>query len=525
MAERPKRCQLPDFSGSLLTLSDAPQNWSRLSTCQQSRDVLLCGLGPGTPETLPFLAKARHVFWIDAPETVKALNSGGYCQSIPAGWQKADPTDLDALCGRCDVWFYRANLRLAPDFWGKLLGRLESARFCHHAANPRPDRQEQPVILPGNNGQLMHPCLQDTLGQMGFSPIVTTMPDIPPGQSMGTIWDGILGGVVPRLVLAVNGRGLDGEGHLFQFFRALGAPVAIWFVDNPWHVISGWRIPWWKNAYLFVTDKSFIAPLQAAGAQYVWHLPLAAAPHMLHFGKQHSGQFHRHQTSPLFVGRSTFPNRERFFAAAKVPQDILATALHCLEQAGPPADTPHFHWWCGQLQPKPWPSQDVRNAGYGAEQCALANRIRWLKAGLQKHMSIIGDAGWHSAFPSVRIAPPVDYYIDLPRLYAAAQCVLHVTSLLLPHSLSQRHFDVWAAGGSLLSDATQGLEIFPDDLASPIIVHHPDQLADKITELTDKPTFYADLKNAWQEHIQTKHTYTQRVQTILDLTAEAGSPK
>lgn len=519
MTDRPQRCQLPDFSGTLLTLSDAPQNWVCLSSPSHGKDILLCGLGPGKPETLPFLANARQIFWMDDPATIQAMRSAGYSPSPPTGWQEIAPVELSTYGKRCEVWFYRPNLRLAPDFWENILGGVESAHFHNHeTGNQRPSCTKPSVILPGNNGQLLHPCLHGTLERMGFSPI-TDIPKIPSRQNMGAIWETVLGGVPPHLLLAVNGRGLDSEGYVFQFFRALGVPVAIWFVDNPWHVLSGWRIPWWKSANLFVTDKSFVAPLQATGARHVWPLPLAAAPHMLQFGKQSSDLSHN-SAGPLFVGRSTFPQREQFFAAARVPQAILETALHRLEQSGTPADTPHFHWWCEQLRPKPWPSQEVRNAGYGAEQCALANRIRWIRSGLLAQMHIIGDEGWQKAFPAAQVAPPVDYYTSLPRHYTSAQCVLNVTSLLLPHSLSQRHFDVWAAGGFLLSDATQGLEIFPEELVSAIMVDHPDQLAEKISVLAAKPTLHADLKKSWQEHIRAHHTYVQRIQTILDLTAE-----
>ena len=60
----------------------------------------------------------------------------------------------------------------------------------------------------------------------------------------------------------------------------MGIPVALWFVDNPWHVLSGVRLPWWQHAHIYVTDASFVDGLKAQGAERVCHLPLAVAPHM-----------------------------------------------------------------------------------------------------------------------------------------------------------------------------------------------------------------------------------------------------
>ena len=174
---------------------------------------------------------------------------------------------------------------------------------------------------------------------------------------------------------------------------------------------------------------------------------------------------------PLFVGRSAFPEKERFFAAASVPQALEAEAATLLEASTGPQNAPHFFWWQDKLGGRLWPGYDVRRPGLGAERCAQANRRRWLLAAGADSVGglrVIGDDGWKPLLPGTEILPPVDYYTALPEVYARAEAVLNVTSLLLPQSLSQRHFDVWASGGLLLSDATSGLKIFPVELTEPM---------------------------------------------------------
>ena len=70
-------------------------------------------------------------------------------------------------------------------------------------------------------------------------------------------------------------------------------------------------------------------------------------------------------------------------------------------------------------------------------------------------------------------SPPVDYYAMLPALYRAAPFTLDVTSLLLPGGLTQRHFDVWQAGGFLLTATGSGMDIFLPILPRPSLYAAP----------------------------------------------------
>jgi hypothetical protein len=131
-------------------------------------------------------------------------------------------------------------------------------------------------------------------------------------------------------------------------------------------------------------------------------------------------------------------------------------------------------------------------------------------------LDLFGDAGWRAILPpGARLRPPVDYYARLPGIYAAASFNLCLTGLQLPHGLNQRHFDVWAAGGLLLSDATPGLELFPEELARAVTfrtARDMAMLAARLESGAERDTLIAD----WQRCILQKHCYVHRVQTILE---------
>lgn len=544
----PRRVCLPDFAGRSVSLPEDPQAWA---VAGEGECALLLGLGPGRPQRLPFAQQHARVFWLDEPLTrcrLQALRPAVGRDRLPAHWQEVSPDQAVELAPRCARFFYRPGLRLAPEFWGPLLGRLDAALLASggrsrilpgHVTAAGPGSaavrdvhgRRGPVLLPGTDRQLLHQELRQGLALSGFAPVVEHLPPWPanphtPKSCSGAAaqregqgaWEAIWAGRKPALLLSVNLRGLDPDGRLFYFCRALGVPVALWFVDNPWHLLSAVRLPWWREAALFVTDPGFIPGLRAAGAKRVFHLPLAVAPHMWRSlpAQMCAGAGGIGCEPPLFVGRSAFPERDRFFAAARVPAELMAEAEALLFQphGGP---MPDVHWWLQKLNVTPWPGQSARCAGLGAERCALANRVRWLRAGELAGLRVVGDNGWRGLLPGLELLPPVDYYTALPRLYAAAAAVLNVTSLLLPGSLSQRHFDVWAAGGLLLSDPTPGLEIFPEELTRPMTLRGPEELAPRLAELRARPAQARALREAWRAHLRAGHGYEHRVAHICEL--------
>ena len=128
----------------------------------------------------------------------------------------------------------------------------------------------------------------------------------------------------------------------------------------------------------------------------------------------------------------------------------------------------------------------------------------------------MGDAAWRDHLPCLHdLRPPVDYYGTLPRLYRQARLTLNVTSLLLPAGLTQRHFDVWMAGGFCITDATPGLDIFPKRLAAEVSMPHPSALPALCRRLEDDPRLRDDLAAAWRTCITEAHTYSHRLHTLF----------
>ncbi len=327
----------------------------------------------------------------------------------------------------------------------------------------------------------------------------------------------------PSLFFCVNFRGLDKHGEAFRLWQRAGVPVAVWGVDNPWNLLSGLRDAFWKDVFLFVTDASFLPGLKAAGARHACHLPLAADARR--FATDAAPEPVTPPLNPLvFVGRSAFPDKARFFVGQSVPKNMLHAELE-RTRVGERPD--FFHWLHALGLDGPdtalWPGSAARKASLGAEECSFAWRLACLKAALPEGLTVFGDQGWKTLLPegtpAGREAPdlrgPLDYYGSLGRVYRNAEFSLAMTSFLLPAGLNQRHFDVWAAGGFCLTDATPGLDLFPQELAEPVTFRRPEDIPRLAARFRADPEGKRELAARWRSLILAEHNYGQRMGTLL----------
>ncbi|AGW14433.1 glycosyltransferase family protein [Megalodesulfovibrio gigas] len=496
--QRPHRLRILDELGAPRTLLDTPDQFTFLRG--HGRALCLLGLGPDPAAALQALPE----HWRQAPATSTVVESPDFSAQMPPSWQDSLPAHWrcippEAIDPHADLQVYTPAARLFPSFWGPLLARISLAR--QPAA--RAARAAVPAVsLPGGDGDLLHRELEDAARRLGFA--VT-----PQAASAREL----LRHCRPALVLSVNGRGLDPWGEDFHLLRAAGVPVAIWCVDTPWHVLARCKAAWWKQAALFVTDHTFIDDLRRRGAQQVQHLPLAGWPEgFLPHGEHHAEL----AGAGLFVGRTAFPNRDAFFAGQRLPDELLATAQAMLDVG----ERPDLWWWMDRLQIQDrWPGTAVRQAGLGAAHAGLAWRVRCLHAALEAGpLAVAGDADWAALLPAaagLRLLPPVDYYGPLAAMYRDAAWVLNATNLLLPAGCTQRHFDVWLAGGLLLTDAHAGLSIFPERLVRPITFRTAREIPALIKRLQATPREADALRQAWQDELCARHRYTHRLETVV----------
>ncbi len=517
MPTRPQRLHVLNELGQRQTLS-GEENQFQFLVARSGGPLLLFGLGPEPGRLAQRLNAYGAVFYLEAPAFVEQAPPA-WKRDIPNDWCRLDPDDpefvtvLEAASSRGGVLLFRPAPRLFPAFWGPILANA----VWRPLASQAPEAVTRSVLLATQASGLLGRELEQGFTTHGLA--VHTL-ELRPYEDPHLAR--LLTQRRPALFCSVNFHGLDPYGEHFHLLRTAGARVAVWCVDNPWHLLSGCKSGYWREVELFVTDASFIPPLRKAGASHVHHLPLGACPSLFTTGETAATPVAALDQALVFVGRSGFPEKDAFFAGCSLPEELWHKALGMLASH----ERPDFAWWHEHLgAPALWPGKQVRQVGFCAEQSAQQLRLHSLRqvAGILP-LHVFGDEQWPLLLPEladmgVRFHQPLDYYGGLAAVYGRARYTLNVTSLLLPAGLTQRHFDVFCAGGFLLSDSTPGLDIFPRELTAPCNVGpivSRKTLEKRLEALERSPTLRQDLINQWRELLTREHDYVQRTRSILE---------
>ncbi|MBG0789847.1 MAG: glycosyltransferase [Desulfovibrionaceae bacterium] len=463
--------------------------------------VVFLGLGP-EPEKLPewFDLPDREIRFLECPAFARQVD--GWQRRVPANFRPmADDEFTRDLAAGARVVRYLPAHRAFPSYFAPL-----SARLALRAADLQ--KRGRTAWIPASGDDLLCRELAQALRGAGYE--VDLIDHEPPERHPGRVLPELLAQGVPDLFLSVNFKGLDPFGLGHAILREAGVQVGIWLVDNPFNLLTAVKSGYWKCAKLFVTDHSFIGPLIGEGARWATHLPLAASPALFESGGVLPENAQGLKDRLIFVGRSEFPDRDRFFAGITVPPELA-------DRVNADADGRRFdyHWWRDRTRiARLWPGNAVRAVGAGAEWAGRKWKLDCLRAA--GRIVVFGDPGWQGlANHGADLRGPVDYYAHLPAVYRAAAATLNVTGMQLPAGLTQRHFDVWCAGGFLISDANPGLNIFPPELVDPIRFTRPGDIRDLFLRHREETQAKRELRAAWKECVLADHTYADRVRTII----------
>ncbi len=497
---RPERAQIVNELGKKQTL---PSDKGQFECMGMGVETVFLGLGPEPEKLLEWFPSVRTPLYVECPEFEKQMGENWKKRVPEQFWPMPAEAFTPAFAKTARVFRYRPALKAFPSFWGPLAAKLSRAHW-------RECGIERQVWLPTTENDLLGDELAIAFGDEGYAAFRPA--PFKAANAPGTYLPDLLQTAVPELFFSVNFKGLDPFGLGFNLLREAGARVAVWLVDNPFNLLTSVKSGYWKEVELFITDSSFMLPLRELGAKNVHYLPLAASPQLF----QKNGKLPEFAKGIgdrlVFVGRSEFPDKQKYYAGLKLDRQHWDEARQMLVDG----KRPDFHWWQEQTGVSAlWPGNDVRLPGLGAEESGRTWRTMCLKA--SPNLTVFGDDGWKDILgPGTDVRPVVDYYGALPAIYREAGMCLNMTSPQLPAGLTQRHFDVWCAGGFLMTDDTPGLDLFPDELVRPIVFSSADDISAKHDELMANDRFRTELQTAWQTHILREHAYENRVKLVLE---------
>lgn len=363
------------------------------------------------------------------------------------------------------------------------------------------------VLMVEDDYHLQREC-QNALKQLGHEVVVLRVGTQAHLEPMPQIIDKVLKAIIayqPDMLLSIDYLGFDHVNWMSEIIDAVALPTAIWCVDNPFFLTTGFCNPAPEQTSLFCWDRSFIAPLKSLGCRRVHHLPLATDRTL--FAPSPSPAPHLY---PLcFVGHSLKTVLEKWqprIDAAQM-QDAQALLPKLLENRHLLLD--HIQ----SVQPTTDPNMvTLAFACFGAAQ---AYRQKILQTFAQQDLHIFGDPTWKSLLPQAHYHPSVPYGAPLARIFSQSQINLNVTNLQMPETVNQRVFDIPASGGLILTDPQAELENY-FDIGREVLVYQTAEQALALAQRYQKDRQGAQaIIAAAQKRIIAEHTYTHRLEKIM----------
>ncbi|PKM82361.1 MAG: hypothetical protein CVU89_04995 [Firmicutes bacterium HGW-Firmicutes-14] len=331
----------------------------------------------------------------------------------------------------------------------------------------------------------------------------------------------------PDLAVSYGHTGLLNakEGYLF---RVMGIPLVILHYDCPFFVLDETvqqeftKYP--DNYYHFIWDKSFLGTYRQNQIKNSYHIMLAADPanfrpegsidnRPIDYNTDHNWDVsfiggisdfmamkkERMEKQPLRINE--FLDR-LIMAKIENPSIPVLDIWKELNNEGFPELV--FSWNNPMLK-------KLYHAAH-REGSMLIRRV--FLDSIQAAVPDVFGAQWEN--PSINFHGRVDYFSELPRIYAESRINLNITSLQLEKALNNRIFDIGAAGGFMLTDYREDLkEVFPD--YEHITYHSIDDLNDKISYFLFRDGERAELARELQKAVLAGHTYTHRVEYIINV--------
>ncbi|MDD3579545.1 MAG: glycosyltransferase [Desulfobacca sp.] len=329
-----------------------------------------------------------------------------------------------------------------------------------------------------------------------------------------------VGSFSPDLIFTVNHLGFDREGMLMETFHRCRVPSVSWYVDSPRLILNLYQGPVSDLCSIFVWDRDYLPDVKDLGFDQVYELPLATDPAIFRPRSVPEGK--PWQAPVSFVGNSmvgVVQQKLSRLPANQSFQELFQELLTVVRQhpyqplarlvvkAGLEAH-PGWQYYGDQQE------NDLEAAlVWASTRDYRLERVRQLSLATPV---IYGDRGWQELLsPPFQLRPEVNYYDELPLVYAASKINFNATSLQMKTAVNQRVFDVPAAGGFLLTDYKEQLgELFRigDEV---ICYHHPGEIPELARFYLSHPRQRQRVIERGRRRVLKEHTYVHRLQTML----------
>lgn len=347
---------------------------------------------------------------------------------------------------------------------------------------------------------------------------------VDPGEGKAAFLRRLLAAILahrPDFVLTLSHTGVDAEGTLVSLLGELRLPLASWLLDSPDLLLAGHPELAADHVAIFSCDAGALPAIRDLGYRQVHYLPLAVAADRL------DGPDDLPPTPGVrvcFIGEDFLAETGRRLRAGRFGRDLLGVykALAARQCRRPSREIETlFSAHEGKARTRYQAFSPERRRDFDLAvlcRATTVTRAAVLAALCPFAPLVVGPATWKTTLgrhAGWTWQPPVREPAAVAELVRNAAVNLNVTSAHMHGAQNQRVFEVPAAGGFLLTDASAQLESLFEPGREVAVYAGPEDAAEACARaLADAPARAAMLRAA-RRRLRHEHTYGHRAAAML----------
>lgn len=342
-------------------------------------------------------------------------------------------------------------------------------------------------------------------------------------------------------IISAEGCGMAFTVNYFALISAvcsrLGIPYLVWTCDNP--LISMHH----KNVflpcnYIFTFDKTNELEFRGMGAKHIWHLPLAVNTGRLGFQLSRAGDLAAYANDIAFVGslyernsydrlRPKLPEYLQGYFDAAIWAQQRVCGGNLLEEMLTVDILEELQQYF-KLEKSEGSFSDLglifSTTVLGFKTAAQQRRRALIELSKKYAVTIYSNSDT-SDLLRVRYGGSLDYWSEMPKVFAASKINLNFTIPNIKSGLPLRIWDVLGCGGFLMTNFQAEIPYYFKNKEDLVCFESEEELCELCGYYLSHEEERARIAQSGYEKVKKHHTYEQRIMQMMEIVRKEGGIK
>jgi len=310
-----------------------------------------------------------------------------------------------------------------------------------------------------------------------------------------------------------------------------GVRYVSWTCDNP--LISMYHESVYNRCnYIFTFDKTNYIEFKGMGVEHIWYLPLAVDTKRLDALMEQGQELEKYRGDVAFVGslyernsydklKNRLPEYLRGYFDAAMEAQLNISGANIVEPMLT-ADILERLQEYFSLEKSEGSFSDLglifQTTVLGFKIAQIERRRALIELSKRYSVNVYSNSDV-SDLLRVRYCGSVDYWSEMPKVFRASKINLNFTIPNIKSGIPLRIWDVLGSGGFLLTNYQAELPYYFEEGRDLVCFDGVDDLREKVGYYLTHEDERQEIARNGYEKVREKHSYIERIQTILDTVA------